>query len=327
MALCWRTGFPSPVGALTFCPRSVQVLDPRVDRAPVSDALFRIGELSRRTGVSIDVIRAWERRYGLLNPSRSDSNFRMYTHDDVARLRLMLHYMRRQVAPSRAAQLVREAHSAPIGSNPGIPEADVRKALSVMRESLDRFEDTGVDRLLQRLIGVFTPGVVFRDVVLSYLRELGDRWERGEVSVAQEHFASFFLESWMLGCVRREMRSPARRAVLACLPDEHHSLGLTAFGVVLRDLGWSVTFLGRDTPVESVRDAADAVRADAIVLAAVRAEPLAAAAVEIAALMQSHPVVVGGPAVRRGAPGLERRRLLAPDLVIAAQTLTRATLG
>lgn len=290
----------------------------------MSEALFRIGELSRRTGVSIDVIRAWERRYGLLNPSRNDANFRLYSQDDLARLRLMLHYMDRQVAPSRAAQLVREAHSAPLDRNSGIPEADVRAALGVMHEALEGFDDAPAERLLKRLIGVFTPGVVFRDVVLPYLREVGERWERGEVSVAQEHFASCFLESWMLGCVRGEPRPGERRAVLACLPDEQHSLGLTAFGVVLRDLGWSVTFLGRDTPVASVRDAADAVGADAIVLAAVRAEPLAAASAEIAALMRSHPVVVGGPALQRCSTKLERRRLLAPDLVSAGRALTRA---
>ena len=193
-----------------------------------------------------------------------------------------------------------------------------------MRESLDGFEDATAERLLQRLVGVFTTGVVFRDVVLTYLRDLGDRWERGEVSVAQEHFASCFLESWMLSCVRREARPAARRAVLACLPGEHHSLGLTAFGVVLRDLGWSVIFLGRDTPIDSVQDAGDAVRADAIVLAAVRSEPLAAAAADIAALMQTHPVVVGGPAVARCSADLERRRLLAPDLLSAAHALTGA---
>ena len=294
----------------------------------MTDALFRIGELSRRTGVSIDVIRAWERRYGLLNPSRDAANFRMYTPDDVARLRLMQHYMRRQVPPSRAAALVRDAGAAPIDANPGIPEADVRTALSVLRDSLESFDDAPAERVLQRLIGVFTPGVVFRDVVLAYLRELGERWERGEVSVAQEHFASCFLESWMLSCARRDVRGADRRAVLACVPGELHSLGLTAFAVVLRDLGWSITFLGRDTPVDSVRDAADAVRADAIVFAAVLSEPLAAAAPDIDELMATHPVVVGGPAVDRPAAAtLTPRRLLQPDLVSAARTLTRAAAG
>ncbi|HEV2059823.1 MAG TPA: MerR family transcriptional regulator, partial [Solirubrobacteraceae bacterium] len=291
----------------------------------MSDALFRIGELSRRTGVSIDVIRAWERRYGLLNPSRSDSNFRMYTRDDVARLRLMQHYVKQQVAPARAAELVRQAKTASLESNPGIPAADIRKALSVLHESLERFEDAPADQLLRRLVGVFTPGIVFRDVLLPYLRELGARWECGEASIAQEHFASGFLEHWMLGCARRTGRPGSRRAVLACVPGEHHSLGLTAFGVVLRDLGWGVTFLGRDVPVAAARSAADAVRADAIVLAAVMPEPLAAAARDLTELMETHSVVVGGPAADRDAGQLPKPRLLRADLVGAARALTLAT--
>lgn len=289
------------------------------------DALFRIGELSRRTGVSIDVIRAWERRYGLLRPARNESNFRMYSQDDVARLRLMLHYMRQQIAPSRAAELVRQAHTAAVHDNPGIPGADVRKALRTLRDSLESFDDAPAERLLRRLTGVFTPGIVFRDVVLSYLRELGERWECGEASIAQEHFASCFLEHWMLGCARRPRRSADRRAVLACLPGEHHSLGLTAFGVVLQDLGWSITFLGRDTPVAAVKSAADAVRADAIVLAAVMPEPLAVAQRDLTALMDTHSLVIGGPAVTGEMCALPKPRLLPRDIVGAARALTLAS--
>lgn len=294
-------------------------------RNAVPDALFRIGELSRRTGVSIDVIRAWERRYGLLEPTRSESNFRLYTQDDVARLRLMLHFVDQQIAPSRAAELVRQAQSAPMHANPGIPAADIRKALRVMRDSLERFDEAPADRLLRRLIGVFSPGIVFRDVVLPYLREVGERWECGETSIAQEHFASGFLEHWMLGCARRPARPSGRRAVLACVPGEHHALGLTAFAVVLKDLGWSVTFLGRDVPVASVRHAADAVRADAIVLTAVLPDPLAAAADDVMALTQTHSVVVGGPATAGDATPLPKQRILHPDLVTAARALTLAT--
>lgn len=292
---------------------------------PVPDALFRIGELSRRTGVSVDVIRAWERRYGLLHPARNEANFRMYSQDDVARLRLMRHYMQQQVAPSRAAELVRRAHTAPMQDNPGVPGADVRAALRTLRESLESFEHAPAERLLRRLTGVFTPGIVFRDVVLPYLRELGERWECGEASVAQEHFASCFLEHWMLGWARRPRRAADRRAVLACLPGEHHSLGLTAFGVVLQDLGWSITFLGRDTPVAAVRSAADAVRADAIVLAAVMPEPLAAAEDALASLIDTHSLVIGGPAVTGEMCALPRPRLLPPDIVGAARALSLAT--
>ena len=90
-------------------------------------------------------------------------------------------------------------------------------------------------------------------------------------------------------------RSDGRRVVLACVPGERHCLGLAAFGLALRDLGWRVTYLGGDTPLQSVVDAADAVRADVIVLAAVLPEILAAVLPDLGAL-DGHAVVLGGPA-------------------------------
>jgi DNA-binding transcriptional MerR regulator len=181
----------------------------------VETGLFRIGELSRRTGVSVDVIRAWERRYELLAPARSEANFRLYSAEDVARLRLMAHYVSRRIAPSRAAELVRRSEREALDVNPGIPQADVRSALRALRNSLECYDDAPAARLLHRLVSVFTPGVVLRDVVLPYLGELGDRWQEGEVAVAQEHFASCFLESWMLTVARGYGRSDGPRAVLA----------------------------------------------------------------------------------------------------------------
>jgi DNA-binding transcriptional MerR regulator len=286
----------------------------------VETGLFRIGELSRRTGVSVDVIRAWERRYQLLTPARSEANFRLYSAEDLARLRLMAHYVKQHIAPSRAAELVHRSQRDAIDVNPGIPQADMRAALRTLRNSLEGYDDAPAGRLLQRLVSVFSPGVVLRDVVLPYLGELGDRWQSEAVSVAQEHFASCFLESWIITVSRGYGRSDGRRAVLACLPGERHCLGLAAFGLALRDLGWRVTYLGGDTPLRSAGDAAGAVRADVIVLAAVMPDVLAANLPELAAL-DGHAVVLGGPATGGEAvPGLALP-VLPADLLLAAHAL------
>jgi methanogenic corrinoid protein MtbC1 len=287
----------------------------------VETGLFRIGELSRRTGVSVDLIRAWERRYALLAPARSEANFRLYSAEDVARLRLMSHYVGQRIAPSRAAELVRRSKRDALDVNLGIPQADVRSALRALRNALECYDDAPAGRLLQRLIGVFSPGVVLRDVVLPYLRELGDRWQNGEVAVAQEHFASCFLESWILTVSRGYGRSDGRRAVLACVPGERHCLGLAAFGLALRDLGWRVTYLGGDAPLRSAGDAADAVRADVIVLASVLPEALAAVIPELAAFAPGRAVVLGGPATCGDAVPELPVAVLPGDLLIAANTL------
>ena len=127
--------------------------------------------VARRTGLSADVIRAWERRYGLLTPTRSEGNYRLYSPQDVTRLRLMRHYVHQDISPSRAAALVAQS-KARLQGNPGVPAGDARATVMRLRGALERFEDAEADRLLDRLAGVFTPAVVLRDVILPYLREL-----------------------------------------------------------------------------------------------------------------------------------------------------------
>jgi MerR family transcriptional regulator, light-induced transcriptional regulator len=288
----------------------------------VRDGLFRIGELSRRTGLSPDVIRAWERRYALLRPARTSGNLRMYSIEDISRLRLMQHYLARNIPAGRAAELVHEAQTAAHDRNPGIPAGDVRRALVTLRDSLERYDDAPADRVLERLLALFPPGAVLRDVVLPYLRELGERWACAEATVAQEHFASSFLEAWMLGLARGWSRSGRRRTLLACIPGERHVLGLIAFGLAVRELGWRVTYLGADTPLGAVERAADALAPDAVVLAAALPGPLAEASDAIAALARRHPVAVGGAAAARGRAALTASRVLPADPLVAAQALT-----
>src|SRR3954469_979099 len=242
--------------------------------ASMGEALIRIGELSRRSGVSADVIRAWEQRYGLLQPRRSAGNFRLYDADDLARLRLMRHYLAQGLPTAQAAALVVQVQTASIADHPGIPAGDVRKALRVLQTSLEGFDDRAAGRVLERLLGVFSPGAVLRDVVLPYLRALGDRWECAQATVAQEHFASAFLEAWMLSMSRGWGGAGGRRAVLAAAPGERHVLGLLAFGLALRALGWRITYLGADTPASAVEHAAGAVGAEVAVVALVRPDSL-----------------------------------------------------
>jgi MerR family transcriptional regulator, light-induced transcriptional regulator len=301
----------------TFCPRS-----PGCGYvAAVVDALLRIGELSRRTGVSADVIRAWERRYDLLEPQRTDGGFRLYSTDDLSRLRLMQHYLAKGLPAAQAAGLVHRVRTAAMNSNPGIPPGDVRRALRVLRESLECFDDAPADRMLERLLGVFAPGAVLRDVVLVYLRELGGRWACGEATIAQEHFASSFLEGWMLSMAHGWSRSGRSRAVLACVPGERHTLGLIAFGLSLRDLGWKVTYIGPDTPVHAVDQAAGAVAADAVVVSCALPGTFAAAADDLRELSARHSLAIGGAAVARNRSPWLAARALPSDPVIAAQTL------
>jgi MerR family transcriptional regulator, light-induced transcriptional regulator len=216
---------------------------------------LRIGELSRRTGVAPELLRAWERRYGLLRPARSAGGFRLYSEVDERRVELMRSHLRGGLAAAEAAQrAVAEAGSTEPAAQNG--SAELEDAARTLRRALDSFAEAEGQAALDRLFGAFTIETVLRDVVMPYLSELGERWASGEVSVAQEHFASNVLRGRLLGLARGWDGGNGPRVLLACAPDELHDLGLIAFGLALRRRGWRITFIGPDTPTDTLVDTA-----------------------------------------------------------------------
>ena len=220
--------------------------------------LLRIGELSRRSGVSPELLRAWERRYGLLRPVRSPGRLRLYSPDDLARVRRMQQHLADGLAAAEAAALASRAAADETGDAPGL---DVAAARAELAEALDRFDEPTAQELLDRLLAAVTVDTLLGEIVLPYLHELGARWARGESSIAQEHFATGVLRGRMLGLARGWGRGVGPPAVLACLPGERHELGLIAFGLALRSRGWRVTHLGADTPLDTLADAVHVARA------------------------------------------------------------------
>jgi MerR family transcriptional regulator, light-induced transcriptional regulator len=225
----------------------------------------RIGELSRRTGVSPELLRAWEQRYGLLRPTRSDGGFRLYSPQDEDRIATMRSHLDRGLSAAEAARLTLDEEST---AAPAVELPLLELGASGLRAALDRFDDGAAHAALDRLLSGFSLATVLRAVVMPYLRELGDRWEGGEVSVAQEHFASQVLRGRLLGLGRGWDQGSGPRALLACMPGEQHDLGLIAFGLTLRNRGWRITFLGPDTPLDTLTDAVTTLQPEVVVVAA-----------------------------------------------------------
>jgi DNA-binding transcriptional MerR regulator len=253
------------------------------------DGLLRIGELSRRTGVKPDLLRAWERRYGLLAPQRTSGGFRLYPLTDVGRIEAMQSHLARGLSAAEAARLAKEQ------DEPGQAGSSIAALLDDFRAAMDAYDEPLAQRLLDRMLAAFTLETVLRDALLPYLHELGDRWERGDASVAQEHFASSVIRGRLLGLARGWGSGSGPLAVLACPPGEEHDLGLLVLGIVLRARGWRVAYLGPDTPMETLADAATRMGADWVVVSAVSEARLQAAEEEIARLVLNVRVALGGP--------------------------------
>jgi len=220
--------------------------------------MYRIGELARRTETSADLLRAWERRYGLLSPQRTAGGFRVYSDEDAARVLRMRAGLERGLAAAEAARAALEPVHRPTALLPALLDYDDERAHELL------------DDLLTRL----SVEAVLRDAVLPTLRELGARWEVGEVTVAQEHFAANLLRGRLLALARRWDQGVGPRALLACAPGDLHDLPLIVFGLALRARGWRILFLGADTPIQELRTAAAAERPDLVVVSSsqVRAE-------------------------------------------------------
>jgi hypothetical protein len=178
---------------------------------------LRIGELARRTGVTVELLRAWEKRYGLLRPSRTEGGYRLYSGDDEERVQLMQRGLEAGLAAAEAA-------GAALASPVTAGETDLAGAAAALRFSLETFDDSGGHAAFDLLLAAFTFETVARDVILPFLRELGDRWERGEITIAQEHFASNLLRGRLLSLGRGWDRGVGPRAVLACAPGERRVL-------------------------------------------------------------------------------------------------------
>lgn len=277
--------------------------------------LLRIGELSRRSGVSPELLRAWERRYQLLRPARSQGGLRLYSLEDLERVRLMQQHLARGLAAAEAAAL---ATAQPAATAATTLLADAKDELA---EALGEFDEPRAHAVLDSLLATATIDTVLATVVMPYLHELGERWERGDASIAQEHFASTVLRGRLLGLARGWGRGLGPPIVLACAPGERHDLGLIAFGLALRGRGWRVVYLGTDTPLASVAEAAHTSAAVFVVVSAVTPKRFREHRDELRSLAREQRLALGGAGVVEVAPDLDAE-ILSGDPVEEAERLT-----
>src|SRR3954451_4237893 len=289
----------------------------RADERPT----WRIGELSRRVGVSDHLLRAWETRYGFLHPSRPRGGSRFYSQADADRIGRMQAHLAAGLSAAEAAQAVL-AGAGPAPATPGLGDGvELADLAGSLREALDAFDEPTAQAVLDRLLAELSLATVLRDVVLPYLGELGERWQSGRASVAQEHFASFVIRGRLAGLARGWGGGRGPRAVLACPPLELHDLALMVFGIMLNRQGWRIDYLGTSTPLDQIAAAVDQTSPDLVVLAASVPEVLEPLRGELAALAARVPLALAGPGVSAALADAVGARHLPGDPVTEAEQL------
>ncbi len=289
-----------------------------------ASAVLRIGELSRRVGISDHLLRAWERRYGLLRPMRSTGGFRLYSEDDERRVHRMQAHLARGLSAAEAARAALDEDQAlrsgldSDGSGQAGGQIDAPGALA---RAMDEMDEPAVQALLDRLLADFTVETVLRDVVLPYLHAVGERWERGQTSVAQEHFATNLLRGRLANLARGWGSGRGPRAVLACPPGEEHDLPLLVFGIVLHRNGWRISFLGANTPFEDLARTSAELLPDLVVLTAVTPERFDGVNGHLSRLAGLAPLALAGAGATPAITQSVGARRLDDDPVTAAEQM------
>jgi len=299
---------------------------------------MRIGELATRVGVSTHVLRAWETRYGLLQPSRSAGGYRLYGPEDERRVREVVALRDQGVSAVEASRRVLAAERA--GSSPTAVSPEGAAAAEngegrdegmradppvLVAQLLDAISALDEDRAHAVLDTAFLDRSVesaIVDVLVPFFVRVGEAWELGRIGIAQEHFASSLVRrrlgalslTWGVGS------GPV--AVLACPPGEFHDIILLSFGVLLGRAGWRIRYLGTDTPVPSLASACRLTGPDAVVLASRRPSGFRSHSDELRRLAQEYPLWIAG----RGATPRVIEELgahvLGPDLPAGVAELT-----
>lgn len=330
---------------------------PRDEDDPVG---VRIGELSRRVGVSAELLRAWERRYRLLQPARSPKGYRLYTPDDEQRVRSMQDQLAQGLSAAEAARAARRLQGEALDADALVDRpllasvSDLRPAsgsggaagaageagrdrtgvsdgtdgsdaamqhFRALEQALDAYDEVAAQHVFDTMFRQLTPMTVLRDVVMPYLAHLGRRWEDGRIDVAQEHFASNLIRGRLGNLALGWGDGVGPRAVLACPKGELHDLPLMVFGIALNRSGWRITFLGNNTPVTDLENAVRQVRPDIVVMAATTPGPYLATGDDLRRLGRTVPLVIAGAGATPEAVAATGATALRGDPVTEAQRL------
>ncbi|HEX4980336.1 MAG TPA: B12-binding domain-containing protein, partial [Ilumatobacteraceae bacterium] len=196
---------------------------------------------------------------------------------------------------------------------------DLHELARSLQRALDDFDEGAAQAVLDRLLSDFTLVTTLRDVVLPYLHQLGERWGRGEITIAQEHFASNVIRGRLAGLARGWGDGHGPRAFLACPPDELHDLPLLVFGIVLNRNGWRIDYFGASTPVDELLRAAAHSRPELVVVAATTADRFNTILSELARLAAVAPLAIAGAGATRHMADEIGAHLFSDDPVSAAQ--------
>ncbi|MCL6510377.1 MAG: cobalamin-dependent protein [Anaerolineae bacterium] len=289
------------------------------------EPIYNVKAISRQTGVAAATLRAWERRYGVPSPPRTDSGYRLYSARDVAIVRWLKLQIENGMSISQAVHLLRslEAQSAdgqaagPAGERgqSDAPSSYQRLHDEIVAAAIE-FDEGRIEYALGEAFSLFPVEDVCLNLIQRVLVTLGDKWHVGEINVGVEHFATNIMRRRLLALMAASPPvSREGRIVSGCAPGEYHELGILMLSLFLRRRGHEVIYLGQNIAAMRFQEMLSKARPDLLLLSA---SGLVAAAnlLEVAEELSLHSaqlgtlIAFGGrifnrvPELRRHVPGI-----------------------
>ncbi len=276
----------------------------------LSGGHFSIKAVAQATGLTVETLRAWERRYEVVRPVRDGSGRRSYTASDVARLRLLRTATELGHAISRLAQLDDQQLAKLVADSGGHARTRNARGQAYVERALDaalHSDPNGVEETLTSAIALLPPNEVIHTVVLPLVHEVGERWHRGELSIAQEHMVTDIVRRLVIAASRGYLRADnAPSLVLSTLSGERHEIGLLMCSWLAAMRRYRTHYLGVDCPPAEIARFALEVDASAVLVSIVMREndvPVRAQLTELAALLRGRcEIWIGGMAARSLTP-------------------------
>ena len=273
---------------------------------------LRIGAVARRTGVAVATLRAWESRYGVLRPSRTEGGHRLYSEEDVDRVLAVLRLTAQGWSVAAAAGsvtaersparlgLVRspaEAGQGPAGAAEERADATTLRLRDDLARSIRDFDASAAEEVLDTSIARIGVAFTLEDVVMPVLRDLGVGWEDDPSLIASEHFATNTLRPRLHRLLTGVRGAAAPTCVAAAPEPEDHELGVLSAAAVAADLGFRVTYLGSRTPTAALERSIATLRPDVVLVGAMTAHA--------GKHLCEHPPELGDARLVVGGPGFD----------------------
>ncbi len=283
--------------------------------------MYTVGRTAQLTGVPRETLRKWEQRYGVVSPVRTEGNYRLYDDESVRRLSVMRHLVDSGWSPKEAARRVLDAPQVPV-----IEEAGTPAPLDQLARCAADFDLARVETVLDDAFAHDDLGAVIDDWLMPSLVRLGEAWQRGQVTVAGEHFISAAVHRRLAHTFQQLPKAApeAPRVAVGLARGSRHELGVLSFATVLRSRGMGVTYLGTDLPLEAWVDMVRSLDPAAVVIGVPTVEDLPAVREVVTALARRRSLVLVGGAFQDRVEGAEP---LGHSAGVAARSLATRLAG